>query len=103
MSKTIKETKRRSIMKTISWRICATTTTMLIVYIFTRRLELSLGVGLVEAVSKMILYYFHERAWGATSWGCIKHPLSQISLKGELKPQDLSIIRSKLKDLGYID
>ena len=57
------ETRYRSIMKSISFRIIATTATILIFYTFTGKLMLSLGAGAVETVVKLILYYLHERAW----------------------------------------
>ena len=41
----------------------ATATTVLIVFIFTGKLLLAAGVGVVEVVAKLILYYFHERIW----------------------------------------
>jgi uncharacterized membrane protein len=63
------EENKRSIGKTISWRIVATTTTMIVVYIFTGELLLSLGVGVVEASAKMVFYYLHERAWNKIKWG----------------------------------
>ncbi|MFC1631267.1 DUF2061 domain-containing protein [Candidatus Omnitrophota bacterium] len=99
----LKETNKRSVVKTISWRVCATVTTMSIVYLFTRELSLSLGVGVVEVLSKMLLYYVHERAWAKASWGFVQHPLSELPVKKELTTEDMSIIKDKLKDLGYID
>lgn len=57
------ETNTRTIMKTVSWRIIATLTTMLLVYLFTGRITLALGIGVLEAVIKMIAYFFHERMW----------------------------------------
>lgn len=60
-----KDTHLRSIIKALSWRIFATITTILIVFAFTRKIVLSLGIGAVEVVVKLILYYFHERVWTA--------------------------------------
>ena len=60
----MKEVRTGSIIKAISWRCCATITTISIVYIFTRKWMLSLGIGLVEAIAKITFYYFHERLWG---------------------------------------
>ena len=57
------ETKTRSLLKAISWRIFATTTTTIIVYIFFKRLDLALAAGLVESVAKIIIYFIHERIW----------------------------------------
>lgn len=59
----------RSITKAVTWRIVATLTTMLLVFIFTGNLVVSGGVGLTELLSKTIIYYLHERAWNATSFG----------------------------------
>jgi len=52
-----------SLLKTISWRIVGTLDTMIISYILTGNIKVALGIGSIEIVSKMILYYFHERAW----------------------------------------
>lgn len=60
---------KRTVVKTISYRIIATLTTVTIVYLFTGELALSLGVGVIEVVSKMIFYYIHERVWAKISWG----------------------------------
>jgi uncharacterized membrane protein len=59
----------RSIAKAVTWRIVATATTMLLVFIFTGNFVVSGGVGLTELLSKTIIYYFHERAWNTTDFG----------------------------------
>ncbi len=53
----------RSLAKTISWRIVGTIDTMLISYWITGEMSMALSIGSVEVVSKMILYYLHERVW----------------------------------------
>jgi len=63
------ENKKRSIIKTISWRILATLTTMSIVYLFTGKLILALSVGGIEAIAKIILYFVHERTWNKINYG----------------------------------
>ncbi len=93
----------RTVAKAISWRVIATLTTMSIVFLFTRRIILSLEVGLVEVVSKMLFYYIHERVWHRISWGKLKHPLSSIRLKRALEPDDMEKLKGYLKDLGYLD
>lgn len=60
---------QRSLAKTISWRIVATTITMLLVYSVTKKITVSLGIGLIEVVVKMIAYYLHERSWNKVTWG----------------------------------
>jgi len=98
-----KDAHFRSIIKSLSWRVFATLTTILIVFAFTRKLVLSLGVGAVEIVVKLILYYFHERIWGAIPFGRKKHPLSDLSVSDSIKKEDLEIIKDKLRQLGYIN
>lgn len=63
------EENKRSVLKTISWRTLATLTTALVVYMFTGKLVLAISVGSVEVVAKIILYFFHERAWNKISFG----------------------------------
>jgi len=53
----------KSIMKAISWRIIGTIDTIVISYLLTGKLVIALSIGSVEVFTKMILYYFHERAW----------------------------------------
>ena len=64
-----KETNIRSIAKGVSWRIVATTTTIIIVYIFFGRLDLAIAAGLLETVLKVALYWAHERIWMKVRWG----------------------------------
>ena len=52
-----------SILKSFSWRIIATLTTMALAYIFTGEIGTALKIGGFEFIAKMILYYLHERAW----------------------------------------
>ena len=54
---------KRHIAKTISWRIIGTIDTVIISGIITGSLEAGLTIGGIEVISKMVLYYFHERAW----------------------------------------
>ncbi len=97
------ETHTRTIAKAVSWRALATLTTMTIVFLFTRRIMLSLGVGLAEIIAKITFYYLHERVWDKISWGRSKHPLARLAVKRELEPEDMEIIKNKLKELGYMD
>ena len=60
---------KRSLVKTISWRIVGTIATIIISYAITGTLALAFSIGIVELVSKLILYFFHERAWNKIKWG----------------------------------
>ena len=55
--------KSRHILKTITWRIIGTIDTIVLSWLITGSLTLSFSIGAVEIVTKMFLYYLHERAW----------------------------------------
>lgn len=63
------ETQTRSVVKALTWRILGTVATTALVFIFTRKFSLSLAVGGLEFVSKIGLYWFHERAWDRLRFG----------------------------------
>ena len=63
------EQPKRSIAKSVSWRIIGTLDTIIISWIITGTLTLAFSIGLVELVTKMVLYFFHERIWNSISWG----------------------------------
>lgn len=92
----------RSIMKAVSYRLLAAIVTTTIVFIFTRKIVLSLGVGAVEAVAKIFCYYLHERLWSFIKFGQKKHPLASLQVNKPLKEKDLEEIKKKLKELGYL-
>lgn len=92
----------RYLIKTVSWRVVASLTTMTIVFAFTRELKLSLGIGAVEVITKMILFYLHELGWERIQWGKPKHPLGDLPVTRELSAEDMRVIKEKLEDLGYL-
>lgn len=55
--------KRRHVLKTVTWRIIGTLDTMILSWIITGSLKIGVAIGGVEVVTKMVLYYLHERAW----------------------------------------
>jgi|GEM_PF-6944294 len=52
-----------ALIKGVTWRIFGTLATTVIVLVLTGKTEIALGVGAFEIVSKIILFYFHERLW----------------------------------------
>ncbi len=74
----MKEKAYRSVVKTISWRVLGTIDTMVISYLITGSLAMAASIGSIEVVTKMILYYFHERAWDKSNFGRTKAPDYQI-------------------------
>jgi len=55
--------KKRHLLKTITWRVLATTDTFLISWIITGSIDWAIGIAGIEVLTKMILYYWHERLW----------------------------------------
>ena len=52
-----------SVIKAISWRIIGTIDTIVISYLFTGQVNIALSIGGFEVITKMALYFLHERAW----------------------------------------
>ncbi|MBU3821325.1 DUF2061 domain-containing protein [Flavobacteriaceae bacterium XHP0103] len=65
----VREKPLRSVVKSISWRIIGTLDTILISWVITGKLALAFSIGSVELVTKMVLYFFHERVWNSIKWG----------------------------------
>lgn len=74
------ETRARSIFKALSWRILASITTALVVFIFTRQVGLAAAVGGLEAVVKFALYFVHERVWDKVMLG--RRPATTLASAG---------------------
>ena len=68
------ELKKRSIAKAISWRTTGTIDTMIVSFFITGNVSAAISIGLVEVITKIALYYFHERAWNKISFGRSKEP-----------------------------
>ncbi|MDP3792143.1 MAG: DUF2061 domain-containing protein [bacterium] len=62
------ETSKRSLVKTIVWRVVATLVTLVVVYVFTGRISESLKITLTAAFISMVVYYIHERVWSKINW-----------------------------------
>ncbi len=55
--------KKRHLAKTLTWRILATSDTFLIAWLITGEINWAGAIAGVEVITKMILYYVHERVW----------------------------------------
>ena len=64
--------KKRSILKAVSWRIVGTLDTMALGWIVTGNPVMGLKIGALELCTKFVLYYFHERIWVKSMWGTKK-------------------------------
>jgi adenylylsulfate kinase len=64
-----KETKKRSIVKAVSYRFLATSTTFLLAFVFTGSIEIATSISILDFVFKLGIYFLNERLWNLTSWG----------------------------------
>ena len=72
------ESNYRSLFKAISYRVLGSAATALIVYLLSGKLGLSIGTGALDMVTKIGLYYLHERIWERISFGRSKPPEYEI-------------------------
>ncbi|NQT46067.1 MAG: DUF2061 domain-containing protein [Candidatus Omnitrophica bacterium] len=72
------EQHRRTLVKTITWRVIALFTTIIVVYAYSGDVKKSFVVGGVANGLKMIFYYVHERVWNRSKFGITKPPEYQI-------------------------
>jgi uncharacterized membrane protein len=59
----------RSIIKALSWRVVGTLDTLVVSYILTGEIALATSIASVDFLTKLILYFFHERIWNKIKWG----------------------------------
>ena len=60
--------KKRTIAKTLTWRVTASLTTFIIAWVLTGDILIGVSIGSIEAITKIFLYYSHERIWNNISW-----------------------------------
>ena len=63
------ESRKRSIVKSIVWRVICIVVSVLTVFFLSGKWDIAVAVGTIYNVITMILYYFHERIWNRIKWG----------------------------------
>ena len=64
------ETNRRSMVKALTWRVIASLDTTVIAYFVTGGdIKKAVAIGGFEVLTKMVIYFFHERTWNKIKWG----------------------------------
>lgn len=63
----------RSLIKGISWRIFACIDTFLLAFIVTGKIMIAAPIAFGEILTKIVLYFLHERLWNLISWGRINN------------------------------
>ena len=67
-----REAHSRSLAKAISWRVLGSIDTFLLSWLFTANVAAAGAIASTEVLTKMVLYYLHERAWSRVGWGMDK-------------------------------
>jgi uncharacterized membrane protein len=65
----VKETKKRSILKSTTYRILVVATDFTVLYMLTCKTEISVVFTLISNTYTWIFYYLHERVWNMVEWG----------------------------------
>jgi len=63
---------KRHVLKSITWRLVGTIDTILIGWIISGNPLIGLKIGSIEVITKMVLYFIHERVWYKTKFGIKK-------------------------------
>ncbi len=63
------DSRLRSLIKSISWRFVGSLDTFLLTLLYTGKLKYAVSIASAEAITKILLYYVHERAWRKVRWG----------------------------------
>jgi uncharacterized membrane protein len=79
----VRESPLRSVLKGLTWRIIATTTTIVIALIVTGDIKPALKIGAVEFFAKFVVYYLHERAWARAPLGSVRRLLRSTGTKAK--------------------
>jgi uncharacterized membrane protein len=67
----ILESRKRHIIKSITWRFFGTIDTILLAWVISGNPKMGMKIGLAEVATKMVLYYLHERVWYKTNFGLV--------------------------------
>lgn len=59
----------RSLVKAATWRVTGTIDTFVLSFFFTKSVKLASSIAFTEVVTKIALFYMHERMWNRISWG----------------------------------
>ena len=62
-SNTPSDARSRSLSKAISWRVVGTLDTFIIGTVVTQQVSVGATIAVIEVVTKVALYYIHERVW----------------------------------------
>jgi uncharacterized membrane protein len=65
----VSDTARRSLVKTVSWRLTGSGATFGISYLISGNFVVAGSIAGIQLISNTILYFIHERVWNRIKWG----------------------------------
>jgi len=98
----MRETRVRSLTKSVSWRLIGIAMQVAITYGFIRNWSDTLGITGIFQTLRFILYYFHERMWERIRWGREHHPLAHLKLRPDITGEEIEAIREFLAQQEYL-
>ena len=63
------DTAKRSLVKTVSWRLTGSGATFLISYLIAGDFAVAGTIAVIQLISNTVLYFIHERIWNKIGWG----------------------------------
>ncbi len=69
MELTAFEKHKRSLTKSVSYRVLSITVDSIVAYIFTHNVATSAAIVIIVNTYSTVLYYLHERVWAHINWG----------------------------------
>lgn len=69
-----REAHSRSLVKAMTWRLLGSLDTFVLSWLFTSSVRAAGAIATTEMLTKMVLYYVHERAWSSIRWGFNQEP-----------------------------
>ena len=66
--------RTRSLLKAITWRVVGSLDTFSLSFIITGSVRNAASIATVEVLTKIALYYLHERVWRRVAWGRLDEP-----------------------------
>ena len=68
------DTNLRSIIKALSWRLTGTIDTFIVSFFVTGELLIAGSIASIEILTKIVLFWMHERVWNNVKWGRFTKP-----------------------------
>lgn len=62
------DSKLRTFVKTLSWRLTGSGATFLISFLISNDISIAGTIATIQLVANTVLYYIHERLWNKISW-----------------------------------